>query len=101
MYQLPTLDLKANVYCKFANFDSNQQKSPTIAHTEIEQFLKKPLVLHYLAICHSQCVEQHTKFVAEATAQVERFDQQRDESFNKKIKSRKLTKTFDTKNQFN
>ena len=53
-----------------------------------------------LPICQSQSVERLVKFVAEASAQVERFDQQRDESFDKKIKSRKLTKTFDTKKRF-
>ena len=53
-----------------------------------------------LPICHSQSVERHVKFVAEASAQVERFDQQRDESFDRRIESRKLTKTFDTKKQF-
>ena len=45
-------------------------------------------------------MERHVKFVAEASAQVERFDQQRDESFDKEIKSRKLPKTFDAKKQF-
>ena len=45
MYQLPTLNLKANALYEFANFNSYQQKPPTIAsiaHTEMEQCLKKP-----------------------------------------------------------
>ena len=53
-----------------------------------------------LPICHSQSVERQVKFVAEASAQVERFHQQRDESLDKKIISRKLAKTFDPKTQF-
>ena len=52
-----------------------------------------------LPMCHSESVERHVKFFAETSAQVERFDRG-DESFDKKIKSRKLTKVFDNKKQF-
>ena len=50
LFDVPTPHL-ANAYYEFTNFDSYQQKLPTIAslaHTEIEQCLRKPLVLHYL-----------------------------------------------------
>ena len=50
LFDEPTPHL-ANAYYEFANFDSYQQKPPTIvslAHTEIEQCLRKPLVLRYL-----------------------------------------------------
>ena len=53
LFDVPTLNLKANAYYEFANFDSYLQKPPTIAslaHTEIEQCLKKPLILHYLYV---------------------------------------------------
>ena len=53
LLDVPTLNLEANVYYEFANFDSYLQKPPTIAslaHTEIEQCLKKPLVLHSLYV---------------------------------------------------
>ena len=50
LFDVPTPHL-ANAYYEFANFDSYQQKSPTIvslAHTDIKQCLRKPLVLHHL-----------------------------------------------------
>ena len=87
LFDLPSLYLEANAYYELANFDSYQQKPPAIANltdTDIEECLGKPLVLHYLyVIANSQSVERHIKLVAEASAQVERFDRQ-DESFDKK-----------------
>ena len=54
LFDVPTLNLEANTYCELANFDSYQQQPPAIASftdTEIEECLKKPLVLHYLSYC--------------------------------------------------
>ena len=51
LFDVPTLNLEANVYHEFVNFHSYQQKPLTIASladTEIEECLKKLLVLHYL-----------------------------------------------------
>ena len=46
--------------------------------------LEKTLVLHFLfVLAHGQSVEQLIKLVAEASAQIERFDRQ-DESLDKK-----------------
>ena len=53
LFNVPTLNLEANAYHELANFDSYLQKRPTmasLAHTEIEQCLKKPLVLHNLYV---------------------------------------------------
>ena len=53
LFDVPTLNLEANANYEYANFDSYLQKPPTIAslaHKEIEQCLKKPLVLHYLYV---------------------------------------------------
>ena len=50
LFDVPTLNLKANAYYEIANVDSYQQQPPAIAsllETEIEKCLKKPLVLHY------------------------------------------------------
>ena len=104
MFDVPTLNLEANAYYEFANFDSYLQKPPTIAslaHTEIEQYRKKPLVFIALPICHSQSVERHVKFVAEASAQVERFDQQQDEPFDKKLNLTNLRKRVTPKSSSN
>ena len=54
-----------------------------------------------LPICHSQSVERHVKFVAQASAQVERFDQQRDESFDKKLNLANLRKRLTPKSSSN
>ena len=48
LFDLPSLNLEANVYYKLSNFDSYQQKPPAIANltdTEIEERLEKLLVL--------------------------------------------------------
>ena len=53
LFDVPTLNLEANAYYKLASFDSYGQKPPAIASladTEIEECLKKPLVLHYLYV---------------------------------------------------
>ena len=53
LFDVPTLNLEANAYYELANSDSCQQKPPaiaTLAYTEIEECLKKPLV----PICYSQ-----------------------------------------------
>ena len=58
LFSVPTLNVKANAYSEFAIFDFYQQKPPSIAslallhnaHTEIEQRLKKPQVIHYLYV---------------------------------------------------
>ena len=53
LFDEPTLNLEVNAYHELPNFDSYQQKPPAIASladTEIEECLKKPLVLHYLYV---------------------------------------------------
>ena len=75
LFDAPTLNLEANAYHKLANFDSYQQQPQAIASltdTEIEECLKKPLVLHYLS--HCQSAKRHMKLVAEASAQDAGFD---------------------------
>ena len=51
--------------------------------------------------CHSQSVERHVKSVAEASAQVEMFDQQRDESLDKKLNLANLQKRLTPKSSSN
>ena len=101
MFYVPTPNFEASAYNELANFDSYQQKPPAIASladTEIDECVEETSGITP-PICHSQSMERHVKFVAEASAQVARVDR-RDASFHKKVKSRKLTKTFDTKKQF-
>ena len=72
---VPTLNLKANAYNELANVDSYQQQPPAIASltdTEIEECLKKPLVLHHP--CHNQSVKRRVKLITEASAQDAEFE---------------------------
>ena len=51
LFDVPTMNLEVNAYNELANFDSYQQKPPataSLANTEIEECLKKSLLLHYL-----------------------------------------------------
>ena len=75
LFDVPTLNLEANAYHELTNFDSYQQQPQAIASLtdiEIEECLKKPLVLHHLS--HCQSVKRHIKLVAEASAQDAGFD---------------------------
>ena len=75
LFDVPTLNLEAYAYYELANVDSYQQQPPAIAsltHTEIEECLRKPLVLHHP--CHNQSVERHVKLVMEAPAQAAGFE---------------------------
>ena len=50
LFDVPTLNLEANACYELANVDSYLQQSPAIASLtdrEIEECLKKPLVLHH------------------------------------------------------
>ena len=91
LFDVPTLNLEANAYYKLA------PAITSLTDKEIEECLKKPLVLHHP--CHKQSVERHVTLVAEESAQVAGFDT-RDEVICQKIKSRKHMKTFATKKQF-
>ena len=76
LLDVPTLNLEANAYYELA---------PAIASLtdrEIEECLKKPLVLHHP--CHKQSVKRHVKLVAEEPAEVAGFDTEM-ESFAKKL----------------
>ena len=100
LFDAPTLNLEANAYYELANVVSYQQKPPAIASltdTEIEEYLKKPLVLHQP--CHKQSVERHVKLATKLSAQVAGFERW-DGVICQKKKFRKLMKTFDTKKQF-
>ena len=100
LFDVATLNLEANAYYELGNVNSYLQQPPAIAShidTEIEKCLKKLLVLHHL--CHNQSVERHIKLVMKTSAQVAGFDEGNG-VICKKIKSRKLIKTFDSKKQF-
>ena len=100
LFELPTLNLKANSYYKMVNLTSCHQQPPAIRHlsdSEIEQCRVKSLELNYP--CHNQSVERHVKMVTEAAPQVEGFER-RDGLIRQKIKSRKLLEKFETKVQF-
>ena len=91
LFDVPTLNLEANAYYELAIAIAS------LTDREIEECLKKPLVLQYP--CHKQSVERHVKLVVEESAQVAGFDT-RDGVIRQKIKSHKRMKTFATKKQF-
>ena len=100
LFELPTLNLKANSYYKMVNLTSCHQQPPAIRHlsdSEIEQCRVKSLELNYP--CHNQSVERHVKMVTEAAPQFEGFER-RDGLIRQKIKSRKLLEKFETRVQF-
>ena len=75
LFDAPTLNLEVNAYHELANVDSYQQQPPAIASltdTEIEECLKKPLVLHQP--CHKQSVKRHVKLATKLSAQVAGFE---------------------------
>ena len=69
-----------------------------LLNKEIEAFQLHKLNLEHP--CHNQAVEKHIKLVSEASAAVAGF-KNRNGLDRQKIGSRKLMKTFNTKNQFN
>ena len=66
LVDVPTVNLEANAYYELANFEQQPPAIASLTDTEIEECLKKPLVLHYLF--HCQLVERHVKLVAEVFA---------------------------------
>ena len=68
-----------------------------IADEELQEFITTPLLTRLL--CHNQAVERHVKLVTEASASVSSFER-RDGLIRQKIKSRKLQKVFEAKQDF-
>ena len=102
LFDVPTLNLEANAYYEFANFDSYQQKPLTIASladTEIEECLKKLLVLHYLYVI-ANLWSSTSNWLRKRLHKLKDLINDEMSHSTKKLKSRKLTKTFDTKKQF-
>ena len=100
LFHPPTINAKADVYYQLADIETCSQQTRPIAHLtngSIEDRQMKPLLLYYF--CHNQTVELHVKLVAEASAQVARFER-RNGIIRQKIKSCSLMKKFDTKMQF-
>ena len=101
LFDVPTLNVEANAYQEFTSFDSYQQKPRTIsslADTEIEECLKKLLVLHYLyaiAILWSGSSNLLRKRQHKLKDLINN-----EMSHSTKTKSLKLTKTCDTNQQF-
>ena len=77
-------------------------KQSTLNHLlnkEIEAFQQHKLNLKHP--CHNEAAERHIKLVSEASTAVAGFQNRNGLIQKKKIRSRKLMKTFNTKNQFN
>ena len=101
-FLIPKLNTNAKVYHKLVNLNSPDVTEPPATkqyrNDEIEIIRNVPLVLKHP--CHNQAVERHVKLVTEASSAVAGFER-RDGLIRQKIKSRKLMKCSNRKNQFN
>ena len=100
-FRLPKLNLKARAYHQLVNLnDASIGEPPAIRNKtddEIERARVTPLV--FLNPCHNQQVERHVKLVTEASGSVVGYAR-RDGLIRQRIRSRKLMKSFTSKNQY-
>ena len=99
---IPKFNTNAKTYYSLSSLSLKDMHEPlTLKHLlnkELEAFQQYKLNLEHP--CHHQAVERHIKLVSEASAAVAGF-KNRDGLIRQKIRSRKLMKTFNTKQQFN
>ena len=99
---IPKINTNAKTYYSLSSISlKDMHEPPALKHLlnkEIEAFQQHKLNLEHP--CHNQAVERHIKLVSEASAAVGGF-KNRDGLIRRKIRSRKLMKTFNTKKQFN
>ena len=97
---IPKINTNAKTYFSLSRLSlKNMHELPALKHSlnkETEAFQQHKLNREHP--CHNQAVERHIKLVSEASAAVARF-KTIDELIRQKIRSRKLTKTFNTKKQ--
>ena len=97
-FKIPKINTNANTYYSLSSLSlKDMHEPPALKHSlnkEIEVFQQHKLNLEHP--CQNQSVERHIKLVSEASVAVAGF-KNRDGLIRQKIRSRKLTKTFNTK----
>lgn len=100
-FMIPKLNFGAKCYYKLVNMNVLELTEPPIlrslSNSDIDEVRRTPLRMNHP--CHNQAVERHIKVVTEASASVCGFAR-RDGMIRQKLKSRKLMKRYDTKQQF-
>ena len=100
-FQIPKIYPTAKAINKFIELNVDTLLEPPltmgIADEELQEFITTPLLTRLP--CHNQAVERHVKLVTEASASVSSFER-RDGLIRQKIKSRKLQKVFEAKQDF-
>ena len=101
-FLLPQVNLQARSYHKMTNVNTTNMTEPPLLRLfpdqKIEEITTTPLKLHHP--CHNQAVKRHIKNVGEASLSVCGFEK-RDGVVLEKLRSRKLTKCYDTKKNSN
>ena len=100
-FVVPEINIEANNFYDMIDFSDEVYEPPLLTrfkNNEIEELDSRPLKL--LHPCHNQAVERHVKLVTEAARKVATFSR-RDGLIRQRIRSRKIMKRFDCKNQFN
>ena len=98
-FKIPKIDFNAESYDTLINVDQECKTESLLKlpYNKIEGIRKSPEKFSHP--CHNQAVEKHVTLVTEASSNVVGF-KSRDGLIRQKIRSRKLMKSFDSKNQF-
>lgn len=100
-FNVPKVITNADAYYKLVDMDiANITEPPIImsyTDAEVRGFRDQKLVLKHP--CHNQAVERHIKVVSESSSKVV-GNWRRDGLIRQKLKSRRLIKRYDTKNQY-
>jgi len=100
-FLIPSVNLKATCYQEMTNGLSTSTEEPPLiqklSNDDIAKIQHSPLVC--LHSCHNQAVERHVKVVSEASSVVCGLER-RDGLIRQRLKSRRLMKRFDTRQQF-
>ena len=100
-FKVPKINIKAKVYHKMVNMTGTDISEPPLisrlTDDDIPKIRDDKLVLKHP--CHTQAVERYIRVVSEASSQVVGFPR-RDGLIRQKVKSRKLVKHFDVKEDF-
>ena len=99
-FQKPEVNFEATIYHEMIKFEDCSTEPPVLkrfTNEEISGFKTSPLMLKYP--CHNQAVERHVKLVTQASNAVSTFAR-RDGMIRQQIKSRKIMKKFETKQDF-
>ena len=102
VFKKPIINFKASSYHEMTPSSQLRTQPPVLKeynNSFIRSLKQIPLKLDFE--CHSQSIERHVKTVTQAAAAVWGHDRRDGNIMNKIIKSRKLMKSFVSKNYFN